>query len=200
MTIHVKIVVCNFILAKCLLYKYSVRRRDHVLFTLFVFVCVQWRPTHIMWCFCFCIASFSGLSILIAPSVFSNVYFYYINLEIVRLYILSMNLHCNTNIVNKVVFTTMTWQYSIDTQKLNAHRLCLWPFMLKLSYVTSFTSITWNPLYFNVRIKWEKEEKSHCRKNSTTPLINRLQRHHWYNVHYIVDLWRIHVLCLYLCS
>ena len=91
-------------LAKCLLYKYSVRRRAYVLFTLFVFVCVQWRPTHIMWCFCFCIASFSGLSILIAPSVFSNVYFYYINLEIVRLYILSMNLHCNTNIVNKVVF------------------------------------------------------------------------------------------------
>jgi hypothetical protein len=115
-------------LAKCLLYKYSVRRRAYVLFTLFVFVCVQWRPTR--------------------TALF--------------------------------LMTSMTWQYSVVTQKLHAHRLCLWPFMLKLSYVTSFTSITWNPLYFNVRIKWEKEEKSHCRKNSTTPLLNRLQRQHWH--------------------
>ena len=30
-----------------------VYRRAHVLFTLFVFVCVQWCPTHIVLCFCF---------------------------------------------------------------------------------------------------------------------------------------------------
>jgi hypothetical protein len=28
-------------------------RRVHVLFTLFVFVCVQWCPTNIVLCFCF---------------------------------------------------------------------------------------------------------------------------------------------------
>jgi uncharacterized membrane protein len=28
-------------------------RRDHVLFTLFVFVCVLWCPTYIVLCFCF---------------------------------------------------------------------------------------------------------------------------------------------------
>ena len=53
-------------------------RRVHVLFTLFVFACVQWCPTHIVLCFCFVfssccvpyVVSVSGLSIL----VFSNVY------------------------------------------------------------------------------------------------------------------------------
>jgi hypothetical protein len=66
-------------------------RRDHVLFTLFVFVCVKWCPTHIVLCFCivflrlvypmlsvtldcpFCIAP-SALSNVIAPSAFSKVY------------------------------------------------------------------------------------------------------------------------------
>jgi len=28
-------------------------RRAHVLFTLFVFVCVQWCSTHLVLCFCF---------------------------------------------------------------------------------------------------------------------------------------------------
>jgi hypothetical protein len=32
-------------------------RRDHVFITLFVFVCVQWRPTHIVVCFLFCVSS-----------------------------------------------------------------------------------------------------------------------------------------------
>ena len=27
-------------------------RRAHVLFTLFVFACPEWCPTHIVWCFC----------------------------------------------------------------------------------------------------------------------------------------------------
>ena len=56
-------------------------RRPHVLFALFVFVCVYWCLTHIM-LFLFCqssscvpyVANFSGLSILIAPSVFSSIY------------------------------------------------------------------------------------------------------------------------------
>jgi hypothetical protein len=45
-------------------------RRVHVLFTLFVFVCVQWSPTHIVLCFLSCLSS----PFVIAPSVFSNVY------------------------------------------------------------------------------------------------------------------------------
>ena len=32
-------------------------RRAHVFITLFVFVCVQWRPTHIVVCFLFCLSS-----------------------------------------------------------------------------------------------------------------------------------------------
>ena len=53
-------------------------RRAHVLYTLFVFACAQWCPTHIVLCFCFVFSScygpyvvrVSGVSIL----VFSNVY------------------------------------------------------------------------------------------------------------------------------
>ena len=56
-------------------------RRVHVLFTVFVFTYTEWCPTHIVLCFCFvflCIfvlyvAIFLEFSILIAPSVFSDV-------------------------------------------------------------------------------------------------------------------------------
>jgi hypothetical protein len=49
---------------------------------MYVFVCAQWRPTHIVWCFCFVFLRvlFPMLPVsldcpfLIAPSVFSNVY------------------------------------------------------------------------------------------------------------------------------
>ena len=53
-------------------------RRVHVLFTLFVFVCIKWCPTHIVLCFYFVfvssscvpyVASFSGLSIFDCPFV-----------------------------------------------------------------------------------------------------------------------------------
>ena len=53
-------------------------RSAHVLFTLFVFVCVLWRLTHIVLCFCFVFLGFVYPTLdcpfLIAPSVFSNVY------------------------------------------------------------------------------------------------------------------------------
>ena len=57
-------------------------RRAHVLFTLFVLVCIQWCPTHIMLCFYFVVLRlvYPILPVslyfhyLIAPSVFSNVY------------------------------------------------------------------------------------------------------------------------------
>ena len=57
-------------------------RRAHVLFTLFVFVCVQWCPTHIVLYFLFClswscvlcVASFFDCLFLVALSAFSNVY------------------------------------------------------------------------------------------------------------------------------
>ena len=49
-------------------------RRAHVLFTLFVFACIQWCPTHIVLCFWILsstcvpyVASFSGLSIIDCP-------------------------------------------------------------------------------------------------------------------------------------
>ena len=50
-------------------------RRLHVFFTLFVFVCELWCPTHIVLCFLFClswscvpnVASFSGFSMLNCP-------------------------------------------------------------------------------------------------------------------------------------
>ena len=66
--------------------------RAHVLFTLFVFACVKWCPTHIVLCFCFFVFDFvfvfcfflrlvypmlpvsQDCPILIAPSVFSNVH------------------------------------------------------------------------------------------------------------------------------
>ena len=57
-------------------------RRVHVLFTLVMFICVQWFPTHIVLCFClvFLHLVYHMLSLsldcpfLIALSVFSNVY------------------------------------------------------------------------------------------------------------------------------
>ena len=55
-------------------------RRVHVLFTLFVFVCVQWCPTHIILCFWFVFLVYPMLpvsldcAVLIASAVFSNVY------------------------------------------------------------------------------------------------------------------------------
>ena len=58
-------------------------RRAHVLFTLFVFACTQRCPKHIVLCFCFVFRRlvYHMLTVslycpfLIAPSVFSNVYF-----------------------------------------------------------------------------------------------------------------------------
>ena len=57
-------------------------RRAHVLFTLYVFACAQWCPTHIVLCFCFVfprhVYHMLPVSLdcpfLIGPSVFSNVY------------------------------------------------------------------------------------------------------------------------------
>ena len=59
-----------------------VYRRVHVLFTLFVFVCVEWCPAHIVLylCFVFLRLVYSMLpdsldcQFLIAPSLFSNLY------------------------------------------------------------------------------------------------------------------------------
>ena len=57
----------------------------HVLLALFVFVCVWWCQVNIVLWFCFIfrrlvctiyVAHFSGLSIVIVPSVFSDVYLY----------------------------------------------------------------------------------------------------------------------------
>ena len=58
-------------------------RRVHVLFTLFVFVCVQWCLTHIVLCSNFvCLRLVYPMlpvslecPFVIVPSVFSNVYF-----------------------------------------------------------------------------------------------------------------------------
>ena len=57
-------------------------RRAHVLFTLFVFVYIEWCPTYIVLYFCFVflrlVCPMLPVSLdfpfLIAPSVFSNVY------------------------------------------------------------------------------------------------------------------------------
>ena len=57
-------------------------RRTHVLFTLFVFVCVYWCPTHIVLCLCVVFLHFVyhmlpvslDCHFFITPSVFSNVY------------------------------------------------------------------------------------------------------------------------------
>ena len=58
-------------------------KRVHVLYTLFVFVCLKWCPTYIVLCFCFVFlrlgvpmlpVSLDG-SFFFAPSVFSNVLF-----------------------------------------------------------------------------------------------------------------------------
>ena len=57
-------------------------RRDHAVFTSFVFVNVQWCPTHIVLCFCFVflrlVCAMLTVSLdfpyLIDPSIFYNVY------------------------------------------------------------------------------------------------------------------------------
>ena len=61
-------------------------RKVHVLFTFFMFVLVQWCPTHIVLCFCcvylrlvyrtLCCQFLWIVHCLIAPSVFSNVYLF----------------------------------------------------------------------------------------------------------------------------
>ena len=66
----------------CLSLSHAVCSRAHVLFTLFVFACVKWYPTHIVLCFCFVFLRlvYPMLSVslncqcLIAPSVFSFIY------------------------------------------------------------------------------------------------------------------------------
>ena len=53
-------------------------RRAHVLFTLFVFVCVKWCPTRVLCCCFVFLRLVLPVSLecpfLIAPSIFSNVY------------------------------------------------------------------------------------------------------------------------------
>jgi hypothetical protein len=57
-------------------------KREHALFTLFLFVFAQWCPKHIVLCFCFVFLCLLhpmlpvslDCPFLIAPSVFSNVY------------------------------------------------------------------------------------------------------------------------------
>jgi hypothetical protein len=58
-------------------------RRAHVIFTLFLFVCLSWRPTYIVLYFCFVFLRLMypmlpvslDCPFLIGPSVLSNVYF-----------------------------------------------------------------------------------------------------------------------------
>ena len=67
-------------------------RKEHVLFTLFVFILVWWCPTHIVLCFCFVLLRlvYPMLSVsldcpfLIAPSVFSNVYIGHVYLTVFK--------------------------------------------------------------------------------------------------------------------
>ena len=69
-----------------------VKRRAHVLFTLFVFACAWWCPTHIALCFCFAVLRlvYHMLPIslycpfLIAPSVFSNVYLPHLSFQVMQ--------------------------------------------------------------------------------------------------------------------
>jgi hypothetical protein len=61
-------------------------RNAHVLFTLFVFACAEWYPTHIVLCFCFVVLRVVcpmlpvslDCPFLIVHSVFSNVYLIYL--------------------------------------------------------------------------------------------------------------------------
>ena len=45
-------------------------------FSLIYVICAQWCPTHIVFCFSSSCCQFLMIAFLIAPSVFSNVYFY----------------------------------------------------------------------------------------------------------------------------
>ena len=64
----------------------AVCRRDHVLFTLFVFVCMWWCPARVVLCLCsvfLCLVYpvlpvYLDCPFLFSPSVFSDVYFYFI--------------------------------------------------------------------------------------------------------------------------
>ena len=66
----------------CVLLHPVVCKREHALFTLFLFVFAQWCPKHIVLCFCFVFLCLLhpmlpvslDCPFLIAPSVFSNVY------------------------------------------------------------------------------------------------------------------------------
>ena len=46
---------------------YEIYRSKCCFHVLFVFACLQWCQTHIVLCFCYCVTSFSGLSIFYCP-------------------------------------------------------------------------------------------------------------------------------------
>ena len=60
-------------------------RRAHVLFTLLVLAWGQWRPIHIVLCYCFVFPRLGCLDcpFLISPSVLSNVYLYIVRTKFV---------------------------------------------------------------------------------------------------------------------
>ena len=60
-------------------------RRSHFIFTLCVFVCLLWFPTHIVLCFVFffVLCTICCQYLWIVSSVFSNVYLYSVQVEII---------------------------------------------------------------------------------------------------------------------
>ena len=68
---HAVCSIMSYLPYLCLSLSHAVCSRAHVLFTLFVFACVKWYPTHIVLCFCFVflrlVVSFSELSMFECP-------------------------------------------------------------------------------------------------------------------------------------
>ena len=73
---HINVFFLLIIVLVIIIMPPSVSRRAHVLFTLFVFVCVKWCPRHIVLCFC-CVTKLPAsldYPFLIAPSALSKSY------------------------------------------------------------------------------------------------------------------------------
>ena len=105
-------------------------RRDHVLFTQFVFVCIYWCPTHIVLCFCFvylrlvypALPVSLDCSFVIASQVFSSGY----------------SLFCNT----KPILSEINLRYNFPVSPFQAIFFFLSSFFVLLCYYLLIISIT----------------------------------------------------------
>ena len=97
-------------------------------FTLFVFACVQWCPTHIVLCCCFvylrlCYHFLWIVHFLIVPSVVANVYFYN---NISLKFSFYSETYLNRTIVETVKLSKLLFQFNYQEEFLAQQLPCLY--------------------------------------------------------------------------